>query len=122
MSKSLRETFSARYQELIEQRAESDFGLIPKNQALGYVPIPGAGNCCESELKIRLDVAELRGSSIAWTVAEQLISATTASEAQQAICFGLLDLKLIQNFDRACAAFVLTFPTAYEAICNEGVE
>jgi hypothetical protein len=105
--------FDACYAELIAAHAEMDTDLIPSMQAIGYIPIPGI-NACESALKIRLDVAELRGGSIAWTVAEKVANATTAEEAQAAVCDGMFDLKRIPNFDRACAAFVAAFLTAYE--------
>jgi hypothetical protein len=105
--------FNARYMEMITDRAQSDFDLIPTNQAIGYVPVPDT-NACESALKIRLEVAELRGGTIAWDVAEKVAAAMTAGEAQKAICDGMFNLKPIPNFDRACAAFVAAFLTAYE--------
>jgi hypothetical protein len=81
--------------------------------AIGYVPVPDT-NAVESALKIRLDVAELRGRNVAWEVAVDVAKATTAEKAQAAICDGMFDLKRIPNFDRACAAFVAAFLTANE--------
>lgn len=113
MTPAQRLNFNARYAEMISDRAQSDFDLIPVNQAIGYVPVPDT-NGCESALKIRLDVAELRGSTIAWDVAKDVAKATTAGEAQTAICNGMFELKRIPNFERGCAAFVAAFLTAYE--------